>query len=94
MDAAGNAGGGLAVWFFPIVSAGRSDRRCAGGAGRSVAGAAAGCVGCVHQSAGRVRAAALPERGGYVGLGFFPTSPCNARGRVCTGPLLARAAFV
>lgn len=23
MDAAGNAGGGLAVWFFPIVSAGR-----------------------------------------------------------------------
>lgn len=78
--------GGLAVWFFPIVSAGRcpvlsckrkslsglivvrafvlsgglivwgcgcctassvggwvSDRRCAGGAGRSVAGAAAGC---------------------------------------------------
>lgn len=105
MDAAGNVGGGLAVWFFPIVSAGRcpvpsckrkslsglivgrafvlsgglivwgcgcctassvggwvsdlgcvgvccacvrdaagrSDRRCAGGAGRSVAGAAAGC---------------------------------------------------
>ncbi|UQK51549.1 type II toxin-antitoxin system HicB family antitoxin [Faecalibacterium sp. IP-3-29] len=53
----------------------------------------AGCVGCVHQSAGRVRAAALPERGGYVGLGFFPTSSCNARGRVCTGPLLARAAY-
>ena len=52
----------------------------------------AGCVGCVHQSAGRVRAEALPERGGYVGLGFFPTSSCNARGRVCTGPLLARAA--
>ena len=23
MDAAGNVGGGLAVWFFPIVSAGR-----------------------------------------------------------------------
>lgn len=105
MDAAGNVGGGLSVWFFPIVSAGRcpvpsckrkslsglivgrafvlsgglivwgcgcctassvggwvsdlgcvgvccacvrdaagrSDRRCAGGAGRSVAGAAAGC---------------------------------------------------
>jgi len=55
-------------------------------AGRSPAGAAAvcgaadlrmispaGCVGCVHQSAGRVRAAALPERGSYVGLGFFPT---------------------
>ena len=44
----------------------------------------AGCFGCVHQSAGRVRAAALPERGGYVGLGFFPTSSCNARGRVLT----------
>ena len=55
----------------------------------------AGCVGCVHQSAGRASAAVLPEQGGcYVGLGFFPTSPCNARGRVCTGPLLARAAFV
>ena len=54
----------------------------------------AGCVGCVHQSAGRVCAAALPERGGYVGLGFFPTSSCSARGHVYTGPLLARAAFV
>ena len=53
----------------------------------------AGCVGCVHQSAGRVCAAALPERGGYVGLGFFPTSSCSARGHVYTGPLLARAAY-
>ena len=40
------------------------------------------------------RGVALLEHGSYVGLGFFPTSPCNARGRVCTGPLLARAAFV
>ena len=40
-----------------------------------------------------LRCVVLLERGSYVGLGFFPTSPCNARGRVCTGPLLARAAY-
>lgn len=78
-----------------------------GSAGRSPAGAGrgvvllicaksppAGCVGCVHQSAGRVRAAALPEHGGYVGLGFFPTSSCNARGRVCTGPLACKSSVL
>ena len=54
----------------------------------------AGPLMIVHQSAGRVRAVALPERGDYVGLGFFPTSSCNARGRVCTGPLLATMVLV
>ena len=57
-------------------------------------GGVGGAVQAARFAGGPSAAVALPERGGYVGLGFFPTSPCNARGRVCTGPLLAIAAFL